>query len=98
MPTTCYRPEIVDATMVGFGKLSNGLGLETKKNLLFTEMRTLPSQVCQQYFPFNSQEMFFCATNEKLKLSQRGDSGGPLVSAQNGTLIGLTILGDRKYI
>lgn len=96
MPITCYRPEIVDAIMVGFGTLSNGLGLEREKNLLFTEMRTLPSQVCQLYFPFNSREMFFCATNEQLKLSQRGDSGGPLVSAQNEILIGLTILGDRK--
>lgn len=63
---------------------------------MFSEMRTLPAHVCQQHFPFISGDMFFCAKSEQLKVSERGDSGGPLVT-MDGTLIGITVMGNRKF-
>lgn len=96
MPKTCYRPETVDATMIGFGRMSGFL--TTNKKLMFSQMKTLPSSVCLKHFPFLSEEMFFCATNDQLKLSERGDSGSPLLMADaNSTLIGITVIGDREY-
>lgn len=96
MPNTCNRPENVDATMIGFGKMSGSL--TTNKKLMFSQMKTLSSSVCQKHFPFLSTDMFFCATNDQLKLSERGDSGSPLLMADgNNTLIGITVMGDREY-
>lgn len=96
MPKTCNRPKIVDATMIGFGGMS-GL-LTTNKKLMTSQMKTVPSDVCQKHFPFLSNEMFFCATNDQLKLSEKGDSGSPLLMADaNSTLIGITVIGDREY-